>query len=360
MNWRSLVLAGVAVGSAQPARAMIFASTSNATYNTTAPTGALTNSGWQWLGGWSSFIGTPIAPRYFLTAKHVAGTTNQVLAYAGQTYRPVERFDDAASDLTIWRVAETFPSYAPLFTGSNEVGQAVVVYGRGLTRGAPVEVAGELKGWLWSNPGNWRWGENVVASITNGGAGVGQLLRCTFDQGAGSNECHLALNDSGGSLYLQEGATWKLAGIHSSVDAFFSTNGSASTKFNAALFDMGGLYLGDNATWRFITNQVADIPSAFYSTRISARMAWINSVIDFELGNDLRITSLTVTGSNAVITFVTTTNKPYRVEYRDALTAGTWQTLTNQVLGTGNPVSVIDPGAAGLPQRFYRVGLVPP
>src|SRR6185436_10644721 len=53
------------------AKAVIFWSTSDPSYNTTAPTGALAGSGWQYEGKWGSFLGTVIAPQYFVTAEHV-------------------------------------------------------------------------------------------------------------------------------------------------------------------------------------------------------------------------------------------------------------------------------------------------
>jgi hypothetical protein len=36
-----------------------------------------------------------------------------------------------------------------------------------------------------------------------------------------------------------------------------------------------------------------------------------------------------------------------------------WLLLTNGVAGTGGTVEIIDPTAAGQPQRFYRVKLLP-
>jgi hypothetical protein len=33
--------------------------------------------------------------------------------------------------------------------------------------------------------------------------------------------------------------------------------------------------------------------------------------------------------------------------------------LTNGIVGTGGVLSVVDPGAASLPQRFYHIRLLP-
>jgi hypothetical protein len=152
----------------------------------------------------------------------------------------------------------------------------------------------------------------------------------------------------------------KLAGIHYSVDGYFSFIGSSNDQFNAALLDVGGLYVGSESDgWTFYTNQVTDIPSGFYSTRISANLAWINSVIDFLPGDDLGITGIQQAGDDMTIAFITASNRWYHVDYNDDLSSSAWTTFTNNVPGTGGIVSVLDTNVVGFPQRFYRVGLVP-
>src|SRR5438128_1202823 len=120
------------------ARAIIFYSTGDTSYNTTAPSGALTNSGWQYEGIWGGFLGTPIAPRYFITAEHVGGSVGQTFVFRGIAYPTTAVYDDPDSDLRIWRVCGTFPDYAQIYTSTNEVGQSCIVIGRGTQRAAPV------------------------------------------------------------------------------------------------------------------------------------------------------------------------------------------------------------------------------
>jgi hypothetical protein len=97
---------------------------------------------------------------------------------------------------------------------------------------------------------------------------------------------------------------------------------------------------------------VSDIPSAFFSTRISANLAWVYSVLQ-------QITGLEVTGQDVRISFSSVPNEQHRVEYKNDLTESTWTTLTNNVAGTGGIVSVTHTNAATLPQRFYRIGVTP-
>lgn len=349
------------VAGAVVAPAVLFKSTADPTYNTNAPTGSLTNSGWQYEGTWGQYLGTAIAPRYFITATHVNGNLGDAFTLNGYTYHAVASNASPNADLTVWKVDATFPVYTSLYTNSNEVGKHCVVFGRGTQRGDAVIVNTKTNGWKWDwslYDGVKRWGENDVYTNVDFGGSNGEHLQCRFDRSGGSNECHLSVGDSGGAMFIQDSSTWKLAGIHHLVDGNFSTDGTSNTEFQAALLDVGGLWVGDGANWQFIPDQPADIPTSFYSTRISTNVAWINSVIDFLPGDDLRITAVQVIGNDVSISFATT-NRLYYVQRIDDLGNGTWTTFTNNVMGTGGIVSVLDTNAATLPQRFYRVGLVP-
>jgi len=264
--------------------AVIVFGTGDPTHNTTAPTGALTNSGWQYQGSWGAYLGTPIAPKYFVTATHVGGSVGDLFHFRGVDYATTAAFPDTNSDLIVWRICGTFPDYAPLYTLSNENGKLVTVFGRGTQRGADVVVdnlsMSVLKGWQWGPSDNvQRWGTNVVASTINPAG----FLKCNFDAGGGADEADLSVGDSGGGVFIQNGGVWKLAGINYAVDGPFntSTNGDG---FFGAIFDEGGLYhqvvTPVSTNWVFTSDLSTDIPSAFYSTRVSSRVAWINSVID--------------------------------------------------------------------------------
>ncbi len=71
------------------------------------------------------------------------------------------------------------------------------------------------------------------------------------------------------------------------------------------------------------------------------------------------ITSLAITGSNVNISFTTTNSLSYVVEYKPDLTVGGWIAVTN-LTGISGAVTITDFGAATLPKRFYRVGVVVP
>jgi len=49
----------------------------------------------------------------------------------------------------------------------------------------------------------------------------------------------------------------------------------------------------------------------------------------------------------------------YRVQWTSNVAGGSWNTLTNNVPGTGQPVQVIDTNSTAQPGRFYRVNTPP-
>jgi hypothetical protein len=281
------------------APAVLFYSTDDPAHNTMAPAGDLAGSGWQFQGRFGSFLGTPVAPRFFITARHIGGNVGDKFTWRGSEFTTIARFDDPNSDLRLWQTCETFPEHAELYSGSLEVNQPVIVFGRGTRRGEEVQITTavrqELKGWRWgAADGLLRWGENRVASIVrgddlplvSGGSNrLGDLLQCRFNANGGPNEAHLSNGDSGGGLFLNDGGVWKLAGINYAVDGPYNTS-NTGPGFHAAIFDEGGLYKGGSGNWAQVINLPVDLPGAFYATRISSNLEWIESVLNGPLAAD--------------------------------------------------------------------------
>lgn len=270
-------------------QAVILFGSGDPLYNTAAPTGNLAGSGWDLEGRWHGFLGTPIAPNLFITAKHVGGSAGDLFNFRGTNYLVIEAFTSTSTDLRIFKICGIFPAFAPLYTKSDELGKQMVVFGRGTQRGAEVQGATtggtELKGWKWGpGDGVMRWGLNTVATTTGTIQGFGELLTANFDANAGVDECHLSSGDSGGAIFIKDGSTWKLAGINYAVDGPFNTTNSGPGFF-AALFDVGGLYETNSVTgtWDYsIPNPIVDKPSTFYATRISSNLDWINTIVNQE------------------------------------------------------------------------------
>jgi hypothetical protein len=207
-----------------------------------------------------------------------------------------------------------------------------------------------------------RWGENTVAGVYTNGSND-QLLYANFVSNGITNECDLSVGDSSGGMFIESGTTWELAGIHYAVSGPFAYDGTGTNDFNAALVDLRGLYYEncDGGCWTLEpTNAAEAVPTQFFSTRVSTRISWINSVINYNLGNDLGVAGVQIVGSDAQIGLITGSNRFYRVDYTTNLVTAIWTTLTNNIPGTNGIVTVTDPGAAAnQPARYYRATVLP-
>jgi hypothetical protein len=258
----------------------VFEATADPNHNITAPTGIFANSGWQYEGTYGAYLGTMIAPQYFITAQHFGTqgstfTQNGIFSGGADVTYNIDTaanggagyWDIAGTDLRIFKIQETFAYYAPLYTGSSETGLTIAVNGRGGPRGADVFVGGILHGWETSNPdGNARWGTNTVSGIYS--SAIGDLLTASFSASGTAEEATLSNGDSGG-------------GVNYSIDGMFDTNNITGdgSDFNAALFDRGGLYQGsDSFGWTFVPDLPLDNPSSMYASRISSSAASIMSI----------------------------------------------------------------------------------
>lgn len=284
--------------SAPQAGAVLFYDTASASHNTTAPTGLYEDSGWQYQGNFGGFLGTAIGANHFITATHVGvqGSTfvQDALFTGGVTatynintaaFGGVGYYDIPGTDLRIYQTNESFTEWAPLYEGNLEAGMTVVVTGKGGTRGSAVSLdtgsGPELKGWLAQTPTNTpRWGTNVITEVVpDEFSDVGPLLRAQFNALPGTDEAMLSNGDSGGAVFVNDGGTWKLAGINYAIDGNYNGSPTDAGSFSAALFDKGGFYEGSGINWTLNPNQPADTPSSFYSSRISPYAGTINNIV---------------------------------------------------------------------------------
>jgi hypothetical protein len=242
--------------------------------NTSAPTGALANSGWQYEGLVGSFTGTAVSPDSFITAQHIGNMLGASFVFDGQSYPITAAADDPASDLVVYTVAGTLPTFAPLFTSpAGEGGNAIVMYGRGVDRGAPVTVNGQLKGWQWgAGDSSLSWGTNTVSGA------YGAMYGWQFTNNSDPNQGQVASGDSGGGVFIESGGVWELAGVINSVQDQFSLDGTNATGMNAALFDTSGLYPAIGSIWSPMPNLGTD-PTWGYATSIESHNTFIEAVL---------------------------------------------------------------------------------
>lgn len=278
---RSLAAIALALlGGAETSRAVMFLETGDPTFHTTTPGD---NSGWQYEGKFMTFLGVPIGPYHFITAKHFGGSIGTNFDLHSDLYTTIGYQDAPGTDIRIWEVnhAKPFKTWAPLSSGAADIGATAIIHGRGTQRGVQVVVSSEAKGWKWG-PGDdvERWGRNVIESTVDGGASYGELLMCNFDNPGVPGECHLSTGDSGGGVWVLENGLWRLAGVNLGVDGPFRENPS-SPSFWGALFDVGGMeYSPDNGiTWIPVPEGVADVQSRFYASRVSASLTWLHGQV---------------------------------------------------------------------------------
>lgn len=277
MNLRGSTALGICLMVAMVPRsaAVILLASGDPLYHTTTPGD---NSGWQYQGNFRGCLGTPIAPHFFLTAKHIGDSTpGDVFDFHGDSYTTIVCYDSPSTDLRIWKVtaAKPFPTYAPLSSGAADLGTTATICGRGTQRGAEIVVAGQSKGWGWGyQDGVERWGRNTAVTVLTSPP----LLKCDFDNPGIADECHASIGDSGGGMFVMENGLWRLAGITYSVDGPFRT-GPSDPGFWAALYDEGGLDNSNGTTWTSVPEQTANIPSSFYSSRVAASLSWIAATI---------------------------------------------------------------------------------
>jgi hypothetical protein len=241
-----------------------------------------------YVGEFGGFLGTPIAPRHFITATHIGNAGGSVFFFnnGGPTRTAYNvTLAGTLNDLAIWRVNETGPAFslfAPLYATGSEAGNPLVTIGRGSQRGNPVFRDNQLRGWEWgAGDGLTSWGTNNVTAVFQGGGGMtppgfeGDFLRFTFDNNGDFNEAIYSVGDSGGPVFVRDptDGVYKLAGIGSLVETVSMT--ANGPQFFAALFDTRGFYNGPDPI-----SGTDPVPLNSFATRISSRIDFINSTIN--------------------------------------------------------------------------------
>lgn len=238
---------------------------------------------YQLQGRFRSFLGTPIHENYFLTAQHIGIHPTDTITFTQGpntgTYSIVTWFDDPDSDLRIVQISGTFAEWALLNAAPNEVGAAVTVFGRGGAPNGSIFVEGELKGWTAANPdGAIAWGRNIVS----GTFGLDQIF-ARFERNGLSDEGGLSPGDSGGAWFSIDalGAARLMALSFAVTGPFQQDAGGApdGSVFEAALYDIGGLWVGNPGGETFIPENPVDTPGVGFGTRISQSIAWIESIV---------------------------------------------------------------------------------
>ena len=265
--------------------ALIFFETGDPNHNTSPPIDQDIASIWKLQGQWLSFVGTPIAPKYFITAAHVGGFAGMNFSINGTTYQTRKSFTAPGSDLKIWLICGTFTEYAEINTNEEEKGREALLFGRGTQRGNPIlSEDGILKGWLWGKRDRvLRWGRNRVSEVCSSNWKgnrdcFGDLLEFNFDAAGEPDEVHLSVGDSGGGVFLKSEDQWKLAGVNYAVSGPYRKRLEGGDVLGS-IFDEGGLHLFVDG-WNFMPDESVDLPGTLYATRIFSGLDWIQKILD--------------------------------------------------------------------------------
>jgi hypothetical protein len=212
--------------------------------------------------------GTLIAPEWVLTAAHIADDATAIsFTIGGARYDAAQWFVHpswtgnllAGFDVGLLKLATPVSGVTPAirYTGDAELGTVGTLVGYGLT-GTGLTAA-------TTTDGRKRAAQNMVDAYYAGSAATARILLVDFDNPASRLDSHcgsaapldleglIAAGDSGGGLFVGDGADARLVGVASYIQAFDGKNDSD---------------YGDTAAF----------------TRVSAFNSWIDQTIQSNLG----------------------------------------------------------------------------
>jgi hypothetical protein len=259
VRWPLLAAVAAALVAPATARAVII-DTLTGTGNTSAP---VDDPGWNNVGYRGIGTGVYVGNQWVLTASHVWSGS---IVLGGGTYtldpgsevaltNDGEPGKSTYTDLVLYRLTSDpgLPSLSIAMTTPTN-GSAVTLIGAGRDRGAfqTWNVNTGTLPWIWTSPGTMaggyqqltsrtmRWGTNEtsgtgwIAYDPGGGVKDVKAVATTFNfTGGPSDEAQAAVGDSGGGMFVKNGATWDLAGIVLTVDAFSGQPGFTSVYGNS-------------------------------------------------------------------------------------------------------------------------------
>ncbi|MBW2423564.1 MAG: thrombospondin type 3 repeat-containing protein [Deltaproteobacteria bacterium] len=123
------------------------------------------------------------------------------------------------------------------------------------------------------------WGRNVVES------GVGNEIYARFEINGLAVEGGLSSGDSGGAWFIRDGlGLLRIAAISFAMTGPYQADAGGAPDglpFEAPLFDIGGLWVGNPGSEVFIDENPVPIPAALFGTRVSKRLDWIGLIVGF-------------------------------------------------------------------------------
>jgi hypothetical protein len=200
-------------------------------------------------------------------------------------------------------------------------------------------------GTVVSNGENFVVGDGTDAAtfqLASGGSGIHSFANGltissnAFLTGCGTIEGSAVVNP-GGTVLANCGGSLTFTGIVTNNGTMQALNGSVLEAYS-----------------NLVNNGIIDIRSG----TTNFHSGFINNGIVITTNNFPVITGIQVVGPDIEIGVKTGNGSTYVFEETTNLTSASWMPVI-EFTGPGGVVTFIDPGAATLPQRFYRVGLIP-
>jgi len=221
-----------------------------------------------------------ISPNYIITTRHQSYGVGSSVWFGGTEYRVAEIIIHPVADLRVVRLTAVggqpanLTNYVDVYTNDGgELGQTVAMGGYGMGRGANLpsgDISPSTYGYSWDGSDNstLRWGQNCVDVVGTSTYATGrvdptenyasQYIRADFDRwDAAPSEKRVpyeaapAFYDSGGGWFINDGGTWKVAGLTLSVEP----------------------HGGSSQTW--FGTQASPTAELLYAVRVSYYSSWI-------------------------------------------------------------------------------------
>jgi hypothetical protein len=207
----------------------------------------------------------------------------------------------------------------------------------------------------------WRWSASAtgILTIDTFGSSFDTLLAVYFGSIL-SNLTPLASNDNSGNR-SQSRVSFKVVAGNVYQIAVDGANGAQGTVILNWSLDSDGDGMSDQfeSTYGLNPNDPSDASVDSDGDGYTNLQEYLAGTDPKNPDSALRITDLEEAGPDMVISFSSELGKNYLLERNDTFPLDTWTTVASNVFGHDGTTQIIDSGGGGVPNRIYRVQVLP-